>query len=194
MIELQQRWPGSQREEQGQRRDQKAHHRNRQRVGQRRDQRKLLEQEQQQGQRPDGHRPLRRPPVGKRRAPAAPLADPCRANEEEHADGGEREPETWRKNGPGIEQQDQQQRQQEAAAGAEVAPRPQRQRDDAQHVERALCRHGETGEQGVAESGQPAGGDRRFRRRQQQHQALATPPQPADQRGKKRGDHGHVKT
>ncbi|EXI76068.1 MAG: hypothetical protein AW07_00582 [Candidatus Accumulibacter sp. SK-11] len=194
MRQRQQRWPGEDDEEQRQRRDDKADQRDRHGVGQRRDERELLEEEQQQWQRTQRHRPLRRSPVGQRRAPAALTAESRRADEEEDGDGGEREPEAWRQHRPWIEQQHGQQRQQQAAAGAEVAPGPQRQRDHRQHVQRPLRRHGEAGEQGVAEGRQPAGSDRHLLCRQGEQEPLAAPPQPADEATAEGCHHRHVQT
>ena len=194
MVEVQQRRPGNDGKEQRQRRDDEADKGDRQRIGERRDERKLLKEQEHQRQTADRYRPLRGAPLRERRTPATGLAKARRANKKEQTDSAERQPEAGRQHGPRIKHQHHQQGEQQRSAGAKIAPRPQGERDDRQHVQRALRGYSKAGEQRIAERRQPAGDNGGLLRRQKQHQALAASPQPAGQCGKQGSQHRHMQT
>ena len=124
--------------------------------------------------------------------PAAGLADHRRADIEQRPDRPERQPEARRQHRPRVDQQDDEQRECQGTAGRDDPPRTHRQRGDRQHVQRALRRHREAGEQDVEQRGQAPGQQGRALRRQTQRQRRYAPPDKAGEQTEQRRHHGHV--
>ena len=76
--------------------------------------------------------------------------------------------------------------------GATIAARTHRQRGDRQHVDRALRRHREAGQQRVEQRRQAAAPQRRALRRATQGKRRHPPPDEADEDAEQRRDHRHV--
>ena len=126
---------------------QQADHRNSQRIGQRRGKRHLAKQQQQRRCKTHGHRPLHAAPLHQLhqpvRRPVAP--DTAKADIKNHRHRAKRKPETRGEHRQGVEQQNRQQGKRQHPRTRLGSPQPKRQRDRANHVQRALCGHGKTG-------------------------------------------------
>ena len=116
------------------------------------------------GASPTVMRPLHAPPLRDATLGQAPA---CRDVEDQrHRAKGK--PEAGRERRPRVGRDHHGERQRQRAQRRGDAPDPQRERHHAHHVEGALRRHGEAGEQRVAERGRDGGERGRFARRQPQ--------------------------
>jgi hypothetical protein len=184
------RGAGQQAAGQRERRHDEAYERYRHRVGERADERHLAEQQQRERHEPRRHGPLRASRQQQRPAPArGRRPDPAVPREQDHRDRTERQPEAGPQHGPRIEQHDDAERRAQYMRHRREAPGPQRDGDDGQHVQRALRRHAETGQQHVRQRGAGAGQRRHLLRRQQQRQAGIGEERAAPQGRRRPGGH-----
>lgn len=177
------RRPGHQAAGQRERRHDETDERNRHRIRNRAHDRHLAEQQQRQRHQPGRDGPLR--PAGQQQRAARTRGrrpDAAMTREQDDGHGPERQPEPRPQHGPRIEQHDDRERRAQHVRHGRETPHPQCERDDGQHVQGALCRHAEAGQQHVQEGDGGAGQRGGLLCRQPQRQARIGEERAAPQR------------